>query len=204
MINYRIIVLFFIFFNLSAFSQNENDLQRDLKVLLKATDENDYDLLLDYIGQKLFELVPREAMIEQLKKTLEDDKFSLGVSLASYKLIKPITEIEGNKYAIVQVEKALSFTFKNEENEESDSSYSTLIGLEFMAELYKQQFGKNNVTIDTAAKSIVVKSTSENFAIFNKELNHFTFLELSSERKDFLFMMYPETIFKKLKYKFKK
>jgi len=110
----KLLLLFFIVLTcFSALAQNDTALQRRLDEYLIANKELNFEKLMNYIHPKLFEIAPREQMIELLKSVVDNPQMTISMdSMAVTGISKPFN-FKGAEYKKVDYYVGMSLRFKD-------------------------------------------------------------------------------------------
>ena len=186
-ISITLIVLF-----LSISLQNHAQDSEKLKVIdslsLKMfTDMNnkDYDAIIDMTHPKVFEMVPKEAMVTVFKSIIEgNEDFSVEIpeQIPDYKVSKIFTDDDGKTdYAFVSYDMKMTMTFHKEEyNDEMKETMTKMMKLQGM----EVEFTSNNsmkVNMPNRMTILINDDTTNNkWAMINYDPNSPLFFQLLS------------------------
>lgn len=97
-------------------SQQKSEILPLVENMITYTHAGDYNKVLDQTYPKLFEMVPKEQMLEILRSSLKNEDFEIGFNKIDPDIrVFDVKEINGGKYAEVKYINSLSLKFFNEE-----------------------------------------------------------------------------------------
>jgi hypothetical protein len=196
--NYLIIVL--CFWVAPIFAQNnryQNDIKTTYDTLAAATKRGDFNKVLDYTYPKLFDLFPREKMLDVMNKTISD------TSVMKFTIIKSRIDSFSNDTLLVDNElfmlfyrsNEMQFTFAKDTSETEESQKSFFDTLEAS---YKANFGDENVTVDREKRTFnIVGKEGLNLCANSsptRDKNGWTILEIKLDKLPLLKKMLPKTV----------
>lgn len=126
-------------------------------ILFEATNNKDFDVLLDHTYPKIFDVLPKETMLQALKMTFEgteDFKIDIPELKPEYLLSEVFTDVENNvDYAFISYDIPMTMTFKNQsfdkEGRKAMKSMMKLQGMEvsFISDNKLDILKENSLTI---------------------------------------------------------
>jgi hypothetical protein len=134
-----------------AFSQADPALNERLRNFMEANDRMELEKVLDFTYPKIFTIVPRDQMLEALKKVFDNDQVTLRVDSLQTDSIYPVFKIQQGSYAKIRYTMRMVIRFKSKE---TDPGLKKL-DYEFMFSTMQSQFGKEKVTMDSAGNTIM-------------------------------------------------
>ena len=178
----------------TAFAQTDRDeIRKNVEVFFKATQQSDYEKLLDYIYPKVFETYPKEELLKNMKKMQTDSTFSFSIENSKIENISDLMEVDGIKYALITYSYKMYLTIamdKNDTEEEKELFNKMMLGM------YKNMYGEDNVQYDKKSGRFIIISTHEMFAIKDPKYKGWKFLEKIPEEES-LKRFIPEEVLEK-------
>jgi len=148
---------------------------------------------LDYIYPKLFDLIPKDRMLEMMNKTKADTTTRVSLVSPSVTRISEVTKVGGTDYVLIQYTFQMTMTFtlaKNEDGEEETEPF------DFTAEVLKEKYGKKNVTEDRENNTLKANVSNEMFAIRDPAYTGWKFLEKKENMQPILSKLLPKEVLK--------
>lgn len=174
----------------TAFGQNEKaEIQQFMESYIQLVEQNEYVKLLDCVHPKLFDFVPKEAMVEALEKRMSDSNTKVSIHNCQMGTISDITELEGVKYAVANYSAEMQVYMSFEE----DSS-STIHTTELTFDMLKINYGAENVSFDEEKKCFNMQLNNQLFAIKNPACDDWKVLEKKDSLKPIAELLLPEEI----------
>ncbi len=171
-----LLLLTFLTVSLFSFSQDAA-LTARLNSFIKANDDMDLDLILDFTYPKVFTIAPREKLKEALEEGFNSE--DVKVTLDSMQILKvfPAFTIGEGTFAKVKYSFNMFMTFKESENKENQQEEN-----EFMLSMMSETYGKDNVSFDPVLKAIKIKVNSEMAAIKDEHTKEWCFMDLINNK----------------------
>ena len=165
----------------SGFSQDAASMKAGAQALIDKTVAKDYNALLDMTYPKLFELAPREAVLESLKSTFDGNQGFKIVMLpmAPNFVFGPIKKIGTQSFAIIDHDNSLQVIWDEPIPAEEIENY---VGL------FKTNMKTENVSYDAAKKTMNIKAKAKMVAVADETTkNKWTYLTYSDQMFAVLF-----------------
>jgi hypothetical protein len=110
----KLVVLFFIALTcLSTLAQHDTALQRRLDEYLLANKQLNFEKLMSYIHPKLFEIAPKEQMIELFKSLFDNPQMTISMDSMSVTGLSKSFTFKGAEYKKVDYYVGMSMRFKD-------------------------------------------------------------------------------------------
>lgn len=164
----------------------EKELDSITLKMFKDTNERDYDALMDMTHPKLFDLVPKDAMIQVIKSMFEgteDFKVDLPKKIPEYKISSVFKDEENNsEFAFVSYDLDMTMTFhKQSFDEEAKKMMINMMEVKgmyvkFTSDKSMEVFMPNRITI-----LIKDKSTKNKWAMLNYDPESPLFFQILSK-----------------------
>jgi hypothetical protein len=183
----------FLAFGFAASSQQDTTLLRRVNEMLKLTQKKDLEKIMDYTYPKLFEIAPREFMIETMKKVYETDEYFVEVDSVHVIKIFPVFVINDTSYVKVKHSMLMRMKFKQ------PLDTSDMESKNFMVLVLEQKYGDGNVRFDAVANSLNIFIKPEMVGIKDKTSNTWTFANLNADNPAILVMLFSKAVRDKLK-----
>lgn len=165
----------------SGFSQDAASMKAGAQALIDKTVAKDYNALLDMTYPKLFELAPREAVLESLKSTFDGNQGFKIVMLpmAPNFVFGPIKKIGTQSFAIIDHDNSLQVIWEEPIPADEIENY---VGL------FKTNMKTENVSYDAAKKTMNIKAKAKMVAVADETTkNKWTYLTYSDQMFAVLF-----------------
>ncbi len=187
----RTIVLLFVslIVNIHGYAQENAKLMERLEAMLKVTQLQDLEKIMDYTYPKLFTIATREQLVEALKSSFESDDFSCSFDSVKVNKIFPVFSIQQGQYTKIKHTMLMRMKFKTYED-------STLENM--MLPLMKAQFGDTYVRLDKGTKTLVILMDSELVAIKDEFAKEWGFVNYDDE-DSLVKLLFSKEVIEKLK-----
>jgi hypothetical protein len=174
------IILFLLSFNKYSAGQQDKELMDRLDSVLKVTQSKEFEKILDYTYPKLFTIITREQMVQELRSAFESEEFSVAIDSLKIKKIFPVFTTTDGQFTKIIHTMIMKMKFK----EVIDSSL-----VEPMIQQMEQGFGSGNVRFDNATNSFIAKMVAEMIAIKDEFAKNWCFVNNDEENNlaDLLF-----------------
>jgi hypothetical protein len=142
------------------------------------------DTLFSYMYPKFFDVFPRQALADGMKKTFADSNLTMVFGDVDVVSISKPYEENKIKYAVVNYTNTIELTLSK--------SVGTQVVLESMKNTYENAYGAANVKADFNTRTFVIKATNAMFTINNPAYgNQWWLLEKKDELKGSIGDMIP-------------
>lgn len=186
--------LFYLLSGSVSLAQTEKRLIERLDSVLIATQQSDFEGILDFTYPKLFTIVPRPQMLKALKEALTADEFTTTIDSVKLSKIYPVFIIGKASYAKIKHSMLMMMKF-NEPLDTADAE-----GGGFMLKMMGEQFGKKNVKFDKATNTIRVFMLSDMVAIKDEYAREWSFVNFNEdEGSAILPLLFSKEVVGKLK-----
>lgn len=198
-------------------------LEEKLSDYIRLTKAKDFAGVMEYIHPKLFEMAPKEMIIEAMEKVYSDPMQEMNFDDFSIAGISNVIKDKNVDYALVNYTYKLQLHlteafFENEEEEEDeeeegdegddeeeegeeeeDTVDAKSEVMQFMLAFFEERFGKERVRLDDATNTFHVDAESEMFAILDPAIGDWKFIENKEQYEAILNKIVPAKVRKKLK-----
>lgn len=197
-------------------------LEEKLNDYIRLTKAKDFAGVMEYIHPKLFEMAPKEMIIEAMEKVYSDPMQEMNFDDFSIAGISNVIKDKNVDYALVNYTYKLQLHlteafFENEEEEEEDEEEEGDEGddeeeegeedtvdaksevMQFMLTFFEERFGKERVRLDDATNTFHIDAASEMFAILDPAIGDWKFIENKEQYEAILNKIVPAKVRKKLK-----
>lgn len=161
--------------------------------MLTFTKTKQYEKLLDYTYPKLFDLVPKETLVESMRETFDSDEMSIELDSMKIDTIFPVFIIADTNYVVAK--HTMLMKMKYAEPFDTANSEST----QTMVSLMELKFGVGNVRFDKLNNSLNVYMKPDIVGIKPKSTNIWTFVNLNEDNPLMLGMLFNNKVIEKLK-----
>lgn len=148
----------FILAAFNGFSQDAASLKAGAQKVIDFTAKQDYNMLLDMTYPKIYDIAPRELMLESMKKTFEgNDGFRVKMVPSPPNFVfGEIKKIGNQSFAVINYDNAMQIIWDEALPAEEVDMY---IGL------FKENMKTDDVTYDAANKTMNIKSKAKMVAV---------------------------------------
>jgi hypothetical protein len=174
--------------SLSTLAQRDTSLQRRLDEYLAANRQLDFEKLMNYIHPKLFEIVPREQMIELFKSVFDNPQMTISMDSMSVTGISKSFNFNGAEYKKVDYYLGMSMRFKDStllKDQDKISQIQEGVKTSMGAEKVKYVAENNSLAID--AKKIM-------FAIKDNPRTQWMFVGYEPQQREIMKTLIPEEV----------
>lgn len=172
------------------FAQDQKSLEERAKKMVELTTAGQYEALMDYTHPGLFDIVPKESLIQAMRSMLDTDTFKVSIlpTPPNFKF-GPITKIDKAHYSIIEHDMVMQLTFK-EPMEDED--------MEMMQDILKGAMKSEEVKYNTGTKAFSIKKRTKMIAIADeKTKNQWMYLNYDNSNK-MIDRLIPENAIKQL------
>lgn len=183
-------MLLFILFSLpyagSAQNADEKAISQQVNRFFKATQEKNWDAVLDLTYPRLFELAPRE-QIRKLFTEMESEGMTFSFHDLEIEQISPVTVIGEEQFARIDYGSLMKIHLQGEEFEDAST-------IDLLQGSFEQSFGTGNVQYVPEENTFRVNSTKTMLAVARKTNNDWKFIEINPAQKDLMKNILPVEI----------
>ena len=191
----KTLLLLFSFLVSDFFSHAQMDtaLVNRLNAVLNHTKAKEYDKIMDYTYSKLFEIVPREALIEAMQESFDTDDFTIELDSMKIDTIYPVFIINDTSYVVAR--HTMLMRMKYSEPFDTANSESSKI----LVTMMEAKFGTGNVRFDKKANSLNILMKPDIVGIKEKSSGLWTFVNLDENNPAMLRFLFSSPVIKKIK-----
>jgi hypothetical protein len=158
------IILLFLFFSISTFSQSLENLQMATKQLYQANYLMDFETISSSSYPKMVEIIGTDTVLEKIEKHYENEEYRLRLQLETVPfLFGPIKKIEGKSFCVITCRNPMRYTF-----ETKLTSETALVKKDWLMEINKTK----EVTFEPKRNSFNVRKTTTLIAIADETTNN--------------------------------
>jgi hypothetical protein len=185
-----LLILFLIGVLFSNAQSNDPALNKRLSEYLVANKELNFEKIMEYIHPKLFEMVPKELMIQAMKETFENEE--LKASLDSMEIISvgEVFDHESASYRKIDYSLVMDLSLANSNNN-LDSTFINLMKASF-----EEAFGDATVTYSYEKKSFHISGKQFMIAVRDKKDAPWMFLGYKKDNTLIQFL-FPKAVIEK-------
>ena len=166
-LSYLIIILLASF---AGFSQTDTSLTRRLKEYNRLSKEAKFEELMEYMHPSLFDLAPKEQLIEAFKNIYENEAMKITIEKIESRSISDPLTLNGAQYRKVDYDMVLNMKFKDESKLSDSSTIKTMV-----SSLQEALAGKE-VSYNASSKQFVIKGSDIVIAIKDNSSTPWLFL----------------------------
>ena len=159
-----LLVLFLIVSCFTVKAQDKTALQTAAAKMYTNTVSGNYDALINDTYPKIFEVVPKDKMLEGLKAMLNGDGYTMAIvnTPANFEY-GPIKKIGAGSYCIIKHDLLMKMTFKDPLSAEESKG---------MIDNLKKAMQTEEVTFDAKSNSFTMKKRADVIAVSDKLTNN--------------------------------
>ena len=187
----------FVFTLPSVFAQTEVDsIKQTVLAYFKTMETFDMKASVEYLHPAIFDLVPKNNMIEMLEQSFKDPEVRLKMDSAEILKVSPILEDNNIKYGLVNYSFLMHMTMMDGEKPLTDTNDKS--ALMFTYNMIKGKYGDKKVRLESAKGTIHVLSETSLFAIKAPGFDGWKFLENKENMTKVFDGIIPENILTQL------
>ncbi len=183
--------------NSSYGQMNKDEIKLTFEKYFESVEQKENEKTLEYIYPKLFEIYPKNKMLDAMNKKKADTTTDITISNDSIINISETFELEGIKYALIKYSFKMTIKFSETKNETESSENEDFNKAELSYELLKEVYGEKNTIYNKENSTIYINVSNEMFAIKNPSYNDWKFLENKEKMKPILEKLLPKKVLKK-------
>jgi hypothetical protein len=182
------LLLFIAITSLSSPAQKDTSLQRRLDEYLVANRQLDFEKLMNYIHPKLFQIAPKEQMIELFKSIFDNPQMTISMDSMSITGISKSFNFKGAEYKKVDYYLWLSVRFKDTSVLKEKDKVSEI------EERVKTAMGAQNVKYIPEDNSLAIDTRKIMFAIKNDPRTLWMFIGYEPQQMEMMKMLIPTEV----------
>jgi hypothetical protein len=168
----RILSLILFLFTLTAAAQTQKELETTVTEMYANTLKGNFPALLDATYPKLFDIVPKDQMLEILASMMKGEGFTMEIldTPGNFKY-GPIKKIAGGTYCMVNHDLKMKMIFEDKLSADDGA---------LMVETFKEGMATDDVTFSEAENAIILKKQADVIAVADALTNNkWTFINKS-------------------------
>ncbi len=177
----------------TSLNSEQQEIHQAFTDFFSAVEQKDNEKLLAMTYPGLFEIVPREQLLEALDGMYTDKRIFILIHDSVIEEVSESMEVDGAKYAIIAYSFQMTMTFNElEDEEENEEGFDVL---EMTYDMLSISYGKENMTLNEEEHSLHIKHLEKRaFAIQEANSDSWTFLENKTNTAPFLEKLLPEAV----------
>ena len=185
----NIIICLLALLSLGAKAQDKASLEKNAGLMMEYTAKENYKSLMDLTYPKLFELFPKEQMLEMLPAMLKGDGYTISLLDTPPNFVYgDIKKIDGGSYVLIKHDLKMKMAFTEPMNDEE---------LDAMLPMFKQSMGTEDITFNKPENAFYIKKRAQMIGAADKLTgNKWTFL--NNDNPELLKKLLNENIIKGL------
>jgi hypothetical protein len=189
--NMKKIVLFIftltIFLGVAAQSSKDTSLEKRLDTYMLLNREARFNELMDFVHPRLFQLAPREQMMELFRKTYDNEYMKLSIDTTAITNISPVFNVNDTAYRRIDYWMGFTVAFKDSETVNAPDFVSKT------TDLLKVGFPNSQIKYNNATKSFRLGSSNILIAVRDNDKSPWMFLG-HSKNEAFLKTLFPSSV----------
>ena len=182
------LLLFIALCSLSTLAQRDTSLQRRVDEYLAANKQLDFEKLMNYIHPKLFQIVPREQMIELFKSIFDNPQMTISMDSMSVTGISKSFNFKGAEYKKVDYYIAMSLRFKDSTVLTDQDKVSEI------QEQVKTSMSADNVKYIAENNSLAIDAKKIMFAVKDNPRTQWMFVGYEPQQREMMKTLVPEEV----------
>jgi len=187
-LSYLIIVLLV---SVTGFSQTDTSLTRRLKEYTRLSKELNFVELMEYMHPSLFDLAPKEQLIELFKNVYDNESMKITIEKLENRSISDPFTLKGVKYCKIDYSMVMNMKFK-------DDKLSDSTAINTMVSKLQEGLPGKEVSYDANGKQFVVKGSDILFAIKDNPQSPWLFLGYDGNN-ELVKKLFPEELIEHFK-----
>lgn len=155
----------------------------------------EFEKSLDYIIPGLFEIYPRQQMLQLMENTFNDPTIKYEIKNTAINQIEDIKEIEGKFYALLTYSNQMNIKYLGDEKDTEEQKKAKA---GFIKVSLENTFGSNNVAYNPATEFFEVKAEKNVYAISENGKTDWKFLMIEKEQKVIMDQLLPAELASKI------
>lgn len=183
-------------------------LEKRLAEFMKLNDEMNMEKMMDYIYPKLFTIAPRESVMKAMKDGFDSEEVKVELDSLKVDKIYPVFEMDKGSYAKVNYSMIMFMDLKKPKDSIDKPVTDHSIGKEYpaptatlMQSIMENEFGKENVSVDSQTGSIKVYAKSPMIAVKDEYAKEWSFINFKKDNEMFAKLFSKEVLDKLATYK---
>ena len=183
----KLFLWIFAFCSIYLHAQSVDEIEPQIEELIAHSVEGNYEKVLDFTHPKLFEIASREMMIQLFEQGFNNDKFEIKILPVEADIdISEVQTIEGEKYALISYNNALSMHFKDDSN--LNKNFEDMLKLTYPNAEIEFREENNTYLINTRSKMLAI---SDEFTD-----GKWKYLNVNEQDKNLMQMLLKESVIK--------
>jgi hypothetical protein len=174
--------------SLSTLAQRDTSLQQRVNEYLAANRQLDFEKLMNYIHPKLFQIVPRDQMIELFKSIFDNPQMTISMDSMTVTGISKSFNFKGAEYKKVDYYIAMSLRFKDSTVLKDQDKVSEI------QERVKTSMSAENVKYVAENNSLAIDARKIMFAIKDTPRTQWMFVGYEPQQKEMMKTLVPEEV----------
>ncbi|MBC6490797.1 hypothetical protein ACFSQD_16470 [Flavihumibacter stibioxidans] len=161
----------------TAHSQTAADsaaLVQRLDEFMKANSVLDIPKVIDYTYPKLFELAPKETIIEAMKNSFDNEEIKITMDSLAVVKIHPVFALNNGMYSRIDYSMVMRMQFKKQLNMDQEQVNSALTA-------FRTQFGQKNVWYNETDKLFNIYQLTSMAALRDEPKEKWTFVNIKKD-----------------------
>ncbi|MFP4846576.1 hypothetical protein [Winogradskyella sp. PE311] len=191
------LVLILAGFSVSAQAYSKS-IEADFTKYLEAIQNKDFDTSLDYLVEKVFDIVPRETMVEVMDRTFNAEGIEFYFGDFVIKEIGEPQVIDSTSYIILKYASDMSIKIESNESKKEVSEDEERMMRIMTSAALEQQFGKENVKYNDSTTFFDITALKEAVAVKINNKKQWKFLVVEKSNPFLLKAILPDPILEKV------
>ncbi len=168
-------------------------LNSKLAAFIQANKDKDIEKIIDCMYPRIFELLPKEEMVDEMKKMAGNDKITVAMNSMKILNVDAITVSGPASFTRFKYASEIAMRIEIDSAKAKD-------GMGLMLEMFEMQYGKGNVTYEAATSTYNIKEVKYCLAIKDTySKNQWTFMDIDKEGGAMIKKLLPVAAVKKYK-----
>lgn len=194
MLKHYFLLLLIAGISVTGFAQSADEvaIRKTFDAYFKVLQTKDNDATLDYMYPKMFELVPRQSLVEMMDAMYADTTRVMGYASPKLYTVSEVLKEGSGKYALISYSFNLLMEIKpGEDTTGLAEQNARILGL------LRGQYGEKRVALEESKNLFTITPLSTMFAISEPGFTGWKFMENKKGGEAFLEKLLPKKVIKK-------
>jgi hypothetical protein len=182
------LLIIIVLISISSFAQKDTSLRGRLNEYLVANKQLNFEKLMGYIHPKLFEIVPKEQMIQVMESVFDNPQMAISMDSLSVIGMSEGFNFKGAQYRKVDYYLGMSLRFKD------TALLNEKDRIPLMEEQMKTQFGAEHAKYIAAENRLAVDARKVMFAIKDNIRSQWMFLGYEPKQAELMKRLIPPEV----------
>ena len=189
---YLLTTLFVFSLTVSIAQNASSEIEKTFTQMNQALVDKDFEGMMEYMAEELFEAVPKQQMIDVLGMMMNNPQLEFVLTVPEVLSVGAVEEVEGKHYAIVESKGQQKMRFFDESGNPMKMGDSPMVAQTY--EQMKAQAGEENIQYDEESGFFIITSNQKSIAISEDGSSNWKFLQTDANMKAIVANIVPAKI----------